>query len=191
MFRLTFTALALALALACASTFARDALAEGFSPTAVSLPDGPGSVQGLGSGYEPSPGTGTVGFTVAVEVPPGSGGLAPELAFRYDSGGGDSFLGLGWALQGVPSVRVRTSDGLPRFDGRDVIELVGFGAPSALIAHGGGTDRPRVEGGAFECSCPTGVALDARRYRSRFGADPLNCVVDLPGFSLGMSMPNR
>jgi RHS repeat-associated protein len=149
MFRLTFTALALALALACASTFARDALAEGFSPTAVSLPDGPGSVQGLGSGYEPTPGTGTVGFTVAVEVPPGSGGLAPELAFRYDSGGGDSFLGLGWALQGVPSVRVRTSDGLPRFDGRDVIELVGFGAPSALIAQGDGTYRPRFEGGTF------------------------------------------
>jgi RHS repeat-associated protein len=47
---------------------------------------------------------GTAAYAVPIEEPPGTAGMAPQLAFTYSSGGGDGILGIGWSLTGLPSV---------------------------------------------------------------------------------------
>lgn len=134
--------------------------AEEVSPTRLQLPDGPGSVLGLGAGFEPNPGTGTLGFELQIEVPPGAGGLAPRLGLRYDGGAGEGLLGPGWSIAGLPSIRVSTRGGVPLLDGTDALEVVGFGPPSDLVATTDGFYRPRFESGTF-----------IRVQRSRDGRD--------------------
>ena len=71
------------------------------------------------------PRSGSVSLTVPVMTPVGRDGFAPELALSYSSGAGNSAFGSGWGLVGLPSVSVRTSDHLPRWDGTDRFELGG------------------------------------------------------------------
>lgn len=62
---------------------------------------------------------GTFTQRVPVAVPPGPAGMQPTLALSYDSSGGDSFVGLGWQLEGLPQVvRTRVSHGV-RLDATD------------------------------------------------------------------------
>ncbi len=43
-------------------------------------------------------------YSMQIAVPPGGGGLAPNLALSYSSQQGDGYMGLGWALTGLPSI---------------------------------------------------------------------------------------
>ena len=56
---------------------------------------------------------------------------------------------MGWRLAGLPRVRARTQEGLPRFDGSDTFELAGLGTPSELVEITTGTFRPLHEDGTF------------------------------------------
>jgi RHS repeat-associated protein len=47
---------------------------------------------------------GTAAYTVPIEEPPGTAGMAPSIALTYSSGGGDGVLGIGWTLTGLPSI---------------------------------------------------------------------------------------
>jgi hypothetical protein len=123
--------------------------ASDVGPTKISLPKGPGSIEGLGRNFSPSLASGTASYGVDVAVPPGSAGFGPRLSLEYDSGGGVSVLGVGWKLGGLPSVRRRTENGLPRFDATDVFEVTGFGVVSDLIEVSPGVLRPAEETGAF------------------------------------------
>ncbi|MGC4070806.1 MAG: toxin TcdB middle/N-terminal domain-containing protein [Polyangiaceae bacterium] len=121
----------------------------GVQPTSLSLPKGPGSIEGLGRNFEPSLSTGTASYGVDIAVPPAVAGFGPSLSIEYDSGGGVSELGLGWRLGGVPALRRRTEDGLPNFDESDRFELTGLGITSALLEISPGVYRPEQESGAF------------------------------------------
>jgi RHS repeat-associated protein len=125
------------------------ALAEdrsGVRPEVLSLPSGPGSIEGLGSSFDPNPNTGSAGYQVAIDVPPGVGGFVPDIALRYSSGAGNGELGIGWTL-GMPSVERSTEHGLPRYDDRDVLVLRGMGGGSEeLVKLTDGSYRFRVEG---------------------------------------------
>lgn len=125
------------------------ARAAGVAPTRISLPQGPGSVEGLGRSFVPSIASGTAAFGVDIAVPPSAGSFAPKLGLDYDGGSGASELGTGWRLSGVPSIRVRTDNGLPRFNSSDAFELVGLGIPSDLLAMPDGYFRPQYESGTF------------------------------------------
>src|SRR5258708_4993518 len=127
----------------------RFALAGGIEPTHISLPKGPGSIEGLGRNFVPSLASGTAAYGVDIAVPPSAGGFGPKLSLDYDSGGGASEIGRGWHLGGVPRIRRRTENGLPRFDATDAFELVGLGIPGDLIEMSPGTFRPQEESGAF------------------------------------------
>ena len=98
-------------------TFALPAFAEdknGVSPNTVSLPSGPGTIEGLGESFQPLLNTGTAKYAVKIATPPGVNGHAPELALTYESGRGDGILGVGWAF-GPGAISRRTDKGIPRY----------------------------------------------------------------------------
>ncbi|HEY6724448.1 MAG TPA: toxin TcdB middle/N-terminal domain-containing protein, partial [Polyangiaceae bacterium] len=123
--------------------------ASGVDPTKLSLPSGPASIEGLGRNFEPSLSTGTASYGVEIAVPPAAGGFSPKLSLDYDSGGGVSELGMGWRIGGLPTIRRRVHEGLPRFDETDAFELSGVGLPSDLLEVETGLYRPELESGAF------------------------------------------
>ncbi|HEY6722421.1 MAG TPA: toxin TcdB middle/N-terminal domain-containing protein, partial [Polyangiaceae bacterium] len=133
-------------ALMTASLVAR---ASGVDPTKLSLPSGPASIEGLGRNFEPSLSTGTASYGIEIAVPPAAGGFSPKLSLDYDSGGGVSELGMGWRIGGLPTIRRRVNEGLPRFDDSDALEISGVGLPSDLLETEAGLYRPELESGAF------------------------------------------
>ncbi|MGH7867140.1 MAG: SpvB/TcaC N-terminal domain-containing protein, partial [Candidatus Dormibacteraceae bacterium] len=68
---------------------------SGVSPRSISLPSGPGSIEGLGESFEPQLNSGTFTYRIPLKLPPVRGG-APSLALAYSSGNGNGLLGQGW-----------------------------------------------------------------------------------------------
>lgn len=116
---------------------------NGVSPTAISLPKGPGSIEGLGESFQPSLNSGQAQYSVPLKVSPGPGGRAPTLALKYEGGGGDGVLGPGWSLP-VASIQRRTDHGLPTYD-----EPVGFDRADTFINEGREELVPRSDGFFF------------------------------------------
>src|SRR5262245_53434782 len=93
---------------------------NGVAPQAISLPSGPGSIQGLGESFQPQLNTGSGSTAVKLALPRGPGGITPQLSLVYDSGAGNGAVGLGWSLSGPMSIRRNTDRGLPLYvDGPD------------------------------------------------------------------------
>ena len=114
---------------------------SGARANVVSLPRGPGSIEGLGETFEVDLNSGSVSETVKLFVPPGTAGLAPSLALSYNSGVGNGPLGIGWSL-GTSTIQVKTDRGLPRYDADDRFMLDG----GELVATADGVYRLKNEG---------------------------------------------
>ncbi|HAM73307.1 MAG TPA: hypothetical protein DCM86_16865 [Verrucomicrobiales bacterium] len=112
--------------------------------SAISLPKGPGSIEGLGESFQPSLNTGTASHRVPVRVPPGVGGFSPGLELRYDGGGANGPIGYGWSM-GIPYVQRRTDHGMPTY-GEDL-------GPSRVdtFINQSREELVPVEGGDFFC----------------------------------------
>ncbi|MHB1306150.1 MAG: toxin TcdB middle/N-terminal domain-containing protein [Limisphaerales bacterium] len=91
---------------------------SGVSPNSISVPSGPGSIEGLGESFQPTLNTGTAKHAVGLRMPPGVAGHQPGLSLRYDGGGANGPLGYGWSLP-LPSIQRRTDQGIPTY-GQDV-----------------------------------------------------------------------
>lgn len=87
---------------------------NGVSPNSISLPKGPGSIEGLGESFQPTLNTGTAKYALGLKLPPGTAGHQPSLALSYDGGGGNGPLGYGWSLS-VPHVQRRSDHGIPTY----------------------------------------------------------------------------
>lgn len=132
------------------STLARAGPTDGLSPQAISLPSGPGSIEGLGESFEPQLNTGTATYSVALVVPPGRVGVQPSLTLAYNGGAGNGILGIGWSLSGLDAIHRQTDKGLPRYD-----ESASFSGTDVFVTMGGeelvrlsdGTFRAENEGG--------------------------------------------
>ncbi|MEO1272577.1 MAG: SpvB/TcaC N-terminal domain-containing protein, partial [Myxococcota bacterium] len=74
------------------------AQSTGVSDDRVSLPEGPGSLEGIGENVELDPNMGVMRYSVPIEVPGGFPGMTPSLALAYSSGNGSGVLGMGWML---------------------------------------------------------------------------------------------
>ena len=48
--------------------------------------------------------TGAAGYSVPIQVPPGTAGMAPSLSLSYSSQSGNGIVGMGWTLGGLPSI---------------------------------------------------------------------------------------
>ena len=87
---------------------------SGVSPNTVSLPKGPGSIEGLGDAFQPMLNTGMAKYGIKLSVPPGPAGGAPGLALAYEGGGGNGPLGFGWDFS-TPYIQRQTDKGMPRY----------------------------------------------------------------------------
>jgi YD repeat-containing protein len=103
-------AMASLLALCAMPAFAADK--SGVKPSVISLPSGPGSIEGLGESFEPQLNSGTSSHVVSLAMLPGRAGFAPDLKLTYNSGGAAGVMGLGWSLS-LPSVQRQTDKGMP------------------------------------------------------------------------------
>src|SRR6266481_5983076 len=103
------------LALFCGN-LSRAADKSGVSPNTISVPKGPGSIEGLGESFQPTLNTGTAKYNIALKVPPGTAGQTPELRLSYEGGRGNGPLGFGWNLS-LPIVQRRTDKGTPLYEG--------------------------------------------------------------------------
>jgi RHS repeat-associated protein len=90
----------------------------GVSDDRVSLPDGPGSVEGLGDSASIDPNMGMMHYEVPIEVPHGFASVTPKLSLAYGSASGSSSVGIGWSMH-VPAIERLTLRGLPRYDADD------------------------------------------------------------------------
>ena len=79
----------------------------------VVMPDGP----------QPGP-FGSASFRLPLRLPPGRGGASPQLALRYSSDGGESWLGRGFDIE-VPAITIDTRFGLPSYTGSDRYSMNG------------------------------------------------------------------
>ncbi len=115
---------------------------SGVEPQVLSLPKGPGSIEGLGESFEPQLNTGTAAYRVRLAVPPGVAGSQPDLSLVYDGGYGNGPLGLGWRLD-LPMVQRQTDKGLPAYTDADTLI---HSAAGELVPVGNGQYRAKIEG---------------------------------------------
>ena len=93
---------------------------SGVSPNTISLPKGPGSIEGLGDSFQPTLNTGYARYAIRCTMPPSAAGHVPELALQYDGGNGNEPLGYGWHLP-LAFIQRQTDKGIPTYG-----EAVGF-----------------------------------------------------------------
>ncbi|MDN5201282.1 SpvB/TcaC N-terminal domain-containing protein [Fulvivirgaceae bacterium BMA10] len=84
----------------------------------VSLPKGGGAIKGIGDTFKPNTFTGTGSYTIPFPVSTARG-FEPSLSLSYNSGSGNGIFGLGLSLS-LPKISLRTSLGIPKYDGTDV-----------------------------------------------------------------------
>jgi RHS repeat-associated protein len=97
---------------------------SGVRPSAISLPSGAGSIEGLGESFEPQLNTGSSSYGVAIALPPGRAGLQPKVRLAYNSNLGNSSVGLGWSLE-FPCIKRQTDKGFPGYTFADVFVFGG------------------------------------------------------------------
>lgn len=186
----TSRATSISLIVVCAS-FASPTLGQvGVGDDRVSLPDGPGSRDGLGDNASVNVNMGLMSTSVAIDVPAGFAGVTPNLTLSYSSGSGNSVLGLGWSMS-VPFIERMTSRGYPTYDVDDT--FVANGSEQLVRVSAAGAEpavyRARFEGGFVRYSWhargvgdegywtaeyPTGIV-------ATFGADADGTLVDDAG----------
>jgi hypothetical protein len=95
---------------------------SGVKPNTISLPSGPGSIEGLGESFQPTLNTGTAKYRVQLTVPPGVAGHTVNLSLVYEGGNGNGPLGFGWRIN-TPFIERQSDKGIPRYvdgnNGRD------------------------------------------------------------------------
>jgi len=159
---------------------------SGVSPTTISRPSGPGSLEGLGDAFQPALNTGSARYGYTLKLPPGIAGTTPEFRLQYDSGLGFGPAGIGWTFdpgsirrqvdKGVPRyLEEATPDQLPdRFLGIDGEELVPLQNGYYLAKNESTFVRYYRVGDAWEAHAKDGTKLD-------FGLTDLGRVSDPTG----------
>src|SRR2546430_441321 len=87
---------------------------SGVGPNTISLPKGPGSIEGLGESFQPTLNTGTAKYGVVLKLPPGAAGHTPDVRLSYEGGGGNGPLGYGWSTP-IAYVQRRSDKGIPTY----------------------------------------------------------------------------
>ncbi len=162
---------------------------SGVSPSTISRPSGPGSLEGLGDAFQPALNTGTARYNYAFKLPAGVGGASPGLVLHYDSGLGFGPAGIGWTFdpgsvrrqadKGIPQyIDVATPSQLPdRFLGMDGEELVPLQNGYFLAKIEGGFVRYRRVGDGWEAHARDGTKFE-------FGSSDAGRISDVSGVNV-------
>ncbi len=145
---------------------------SGVSPSTISRPAGPGSLEGLGDAFQPALNTGTARYDYPFKLPAGVGKASPSLTLYYDSGLGFGPAGIGWTFD-LGSIRRQTDKGVPRyidtakpgqwpdrFLGMDGEELVPLQNGYFLAKIEGGFVRYRRVGDGWEAHAKDGTKFE-------------------------------
>lgn len=89
--------------------------------------------------------SGTMSYSIPIDVPPGRNGMEPKLTLHYSSSNGSSWLGMGWELE-VGAIVRSTKNGVTYDDTKDTFLLRLPGASMDLVNIGGGEYRAKIEG---------------------------------------------
>ncbi|TNE47444.1 MAG: hypothetical protein EP343_19940 [Deltaproteobacteria bacterium] len=93
--------------------------ANGTSPNVLVLPQGPGSIGGLGENVQANLNMGLMSYNINVVVPQGRSGHSPAISITYSSGGSPGVMGIGWGFNAGGSVSRLTVRGLPQYNNSD------------------------------------------------------------------------
>ena len=167
------------------NAFSQSNTKSGVRPQVISLPGGPGAIEGLGESFEPQLNTGTGKYNIPLSIPPGRAGFAPDLGLVYDSGSGNGVVGMGWHFT-VKCVKRQSDKGLPGYNnaGRPPDTYINESGAELVRVQGTVTDDIQVfrlkNEGAFE------------RYEYILKEDRWICT-DSSGrrYSLGAAMDNK
>lgn len=161
----TFVAFALLITLC-----AHAADKSGVSPTKISLPKGPGSIEGLGESFQPTLNTGTAKYAIPLNLPPGTAGHAPKMVLSYDGGGANGPVGFGWSLP-MSSIQRRSDKGIPLYGDTSILsrsdifindmreELVPLTNGDWPCKNEGAFIRYRQTGESWEATSPDGTQM--------------------------------
>ena len=122
---------------------ARGADKSGVSPNTISVPKGPGSIEGLGDSFQPTLNTGTAKYGFGLKVPPGTAGQHPEVHLSYEGGGGNGPLGYGWQISQA-GVQRQCDKGIPTYG-----ESLGVDRPDRFLNDAREELVPRGDGFFF------------------------------------------
>ena len=114
---------------------------SGVTPQVISLPTGPGSLEGLGESFQPNLSTGTAAYPFNFVVPPGVNGFQPQLSMQYNGGNPNGPIGIGWKLD-IPYIQRQTEKGLPTYGAND--EFI-YSNAEELVSVAEGTFRLKNE----------------------------------------------
>ena len=144
---------------------------SGVSPTSISRPSGPGSLEGLGDAFQPALNTGMARYPYAFKLPDGISGFTPDFSLQYDSGLGFGPAGIGWTFD-PGSIRRQSDKGIPqyrdgevgvpsdRFLGMDGEELVPLVNGYYLAKVEGSFIRCRRVGNSWEAHAKSGTKFE-------------------------------
>ena len=96
---------------------------QAFVPTAMTDLEAVSPLDGLTLVQPPTANNnGTANLSYPFIIPPGRGGMQPNLALTYSSTGGSGWLGVGWDIP-VPSITLDTRWGVPRYNASKETEI--------------------------------------------------------------------
>ncbi len=128
----------------------------------ITLPKGGGALKGIDEKFQVNPSNGTASFSIPLPLTTGRGGFTPSLSLSYNSGAGNSLLGIGWDL-GYPSIQRKTDKKLPRYRDFEDSDTFMFSGVEDLVpmlkANGNAWSEDKFDS-------PDGVYA-IRRYRPR------------------------
>lgn len=129
---------------------------------APSLPEGGGSLKGMGESLSAAGPDGVVSFSLPLPVSSGRG-VAPELALSYSSAAGNGAFGLGWRCD-PGFISLRTAKGVPQYDGDDTF-LGPNGDVLVAVCDAQGKPERRTTGTLLQT--PLGQLYTVSRWQSR------------------------
>ena len=85
----------------------------------ITLPKGGGAMKSIDEKFSVNAANGTSAFSIPLPFSPGRNNYTPPHVLSYNSGSGNSILGLGWGID-VPFIQRKTEKKLPEY--KDAIE---------------------------------------------------------------------
>ena len=98
----------------------------------ISLPKGGGALKGIDEKFQVNPSNGTSSFSIPLPLSPNRNGFTPALSISYNSGAGNSVLGIGWGLD-FPSIQRKTDKRLPRYHDTEEEDVFMFSGVEDLV----------------------------------------------------------